>query len=164
MAVSFEEIESKIKGVILGVLGSIIASFSIALGVSVLTSDSWTIIFSGLIVGIASSFANSLAPLTSKSRLISSRSFSKEDLWQVIISLVFTFVVVGLPLLPYPIMENLNIARVISITTGLVLLFIFAGNKAQLENDSPIGYALGIVTVGIIIAALSYYIPLYFIK
>ena len=164
MAISFEEIESKIKGVILGVLGSIIASFSIALGVSVLSPDRWTIITSGLIIGIASSFANSLGPLFSRSRLISSREFSKEDFWEVIISLIFTFIVVGLPLLPYPLMKNLNIARVISIMTGLVLLFIFASHKAQLENDSPLAYAFGIVIVGAIIAAVSYYIPLYFIK
>jgi len=56
------ELENKIKGII---FGSIIASFVTSLGVSLLTSDHWIILLAGLIVGVASSFANAFGPLIS---------------------------------------------------------------------------------------------------
>ena len=41
---SFIELKNKIKGVILGLFDSIAASFGTALGISILTSDRWTIL------------------------------------------------------------------------------------------------------------------------
>jgi len=161
---SFAELESKIKGVIFGLFGSIIASFGVALGVSVLTPDRWTILASGLIVGIASSFANSFGPLVSKTRLISSQTYSRIDLMQATGSLMLTFVVIGLPLVSYLLMADLAIARTISVMTGLVLLFIFGVHRAQLENESPLSYAFTMALIGAASAAICYLIALYFIK
>jgi VIT1/CCC1 family predicted Fe2+/Mn2+ transporter len=164
MPISFTEIESKIKGVILGLFGSIIASFGIALGVSVLTPERWTILVSGLIVGIASSFANSFGPLVSKSRLISNQVYSKDDLMQATGSLILTFIIIGLPLISYLLMSDLAIARIISVMTGLVLLFIFGVHRAQLENESPLSYAFAMASIGAAAAAICYLIALYFIE
>jgi len=161
---SFAELESKIKGVIFGLFGSIIASFGVALGVSVLTPDRWTILASGLIVGIASSFANSFGPLVSKTRLVSSQTYSRIDLMQATGSLMLTFIVIGLPLVSYLLMDNLAIARTISVMTGLVLLFIFGVHRAQLENESALSYAFTIALIGAAGAAICYLIAFYFIK
>ena len=56
------ELENKIKEIIFGLFGSIIASFGVSLGASFLTNDHTVILLSGLIVGIASSFANAFGP------------------------------------------------------------------------------------------------------
>ena len=161
---SFAELEVKIRGVIFGLFGSIMASFGVALGVSVLTTDRWTILISGLIVGMASSFANSFGPLVSKTRLISSRTYSKGDFMQATGSLILTFIIVGLPLISYLLMDNLVIARVISVMTGLVLLFIFGVHWAQLENESPLSYAFIMTIIGITGAIICYLFAFYFIK
>jgi len=161
---SFAELESKIKGVIFGLFGSIIASFGVALGVSVLTPDRWTILVSGLIVGIASSFANSFGPLVSRTRLISGQTYSRIDLIQATGSLILTFIVIGLPLIPYLLMADLAIARTISVMTGLVLLFIFGVHRAQLENESPLSYAFAMTLIGAAGATICYLIAFYFIK
>ena len=160
---SFAELESKIKGVIFGLFGSIIASFGVALGVSVLTSDRWTILMSGLIVGIASSFANSFGPLVSKSRLVSSHAYSKSDLIQAAASLMLTFIIIGLPIISYLLMSDLIIARIISVMTGLVLLFIFGVHRAQLENTSPLSYAFEMALIGAASALICYFTALYFV-
>ena len=160
---SFAELESKIKGVIFGLFGSIIASFGVALGVSVLTSDRWTILVSGLIVGIASSFANSFGPLVSKSRLVSSHAYSKSDLMQAAASLMLTFIIIGLPIISYLLMSDLIIARIISVMTGLVLLFIFGVHRAQLENTSPLSYAFEMALIGAAGALICYFTALYFV-
>ena len=161
---SFAELESKIKGVIFGLFGSIMASFGVALGVSVLTPDRWTILMSGLIVGIASSFANSFGPLVSKTRLITSQTYSRIDLAQATGSLILTFIVIGLPLISYLLMDDLAIARTISVMTGLVLLFIFGVHRAQLENESPLSYAFTMALIGAVGAAICYLIAFYLIK
>ncbi|MCK4744627.1 hypothetical protein KAS41_01030 [Candidatus Parcubacteria bacterium] len=156
------DIEKKIQGIILGLFGSIIASFSIALGVSVLTSNYWTILSSGLIVGVASSFANSFGPLVAKSK---SQSYSKEDILESTGSFIFTFIIIALPLISYLLMGDLNIARIISLMTGIVLLFIFGVHRAQLENrKSPLAYAFTVASVGGIVAAACYFVALNFIK
>lgn len=160
---SFAELESKIKGVIFGLFGSIIASFGVALGVSVLTPDRWTILLSGLIVGTASSFANSFGPLVSKSRLISSHAYSKSDLIQAAASLILTFIIIGLPIISYLLMSDLIIARIISVMTGLVLLFIFGVHRAQLENESPLSYAFEMALIGAAGALICYFTALYFV-
>lgn len=161
---SFAELESKIKGVIFGLFGSIIASFGVALGVSVLTPSRWTILMSGLIVGIASSFANSFGPLVSKSRLINSHAYSKSDLAQAVASLMLTFIVIGLPIISYLLMSDLMVARIISVMTGLVLLFVFGVHRAQLENESPLSYAFEMVLIGVAGALICYFAAYYFIK
>ena len=167
MPFTFEEIESKIKGVILGLFGSIIASFGVALGVSVLTSDRWAILLSGLIVGTASSFANSFGPLISKFRLTSltgGQAYSGNDFMQATASSALTFIIVGMPLIPYILMDDLAIARTISVMTGLVLLFIFGIHRAQLENESPLTYGFKMSLIGAAGAAICYLIATHFIK
>jgi len=161
---SFAELESKIKGVIFGLFGSIIASFGVALGISALTPERWTILSAGLIVGMASSFANSFGPLVSKSRLISGHNYSKEDLMQVFASLILTFIIIGLPLVSYLLMDDLAIARAISIMTGLVLLFIFGVHRAQLENEPALPYAFTMSLIGVVAAVICYFGAIYLIK
>ena len=162
---NFKGLEDKIKGVIFGLFGSIMASFDVALGVSILTSDSWTIFISGLIVGMASSFANSFGPLITKSRFVDSQAYSINDLIQSLISFTLTFVVVSLPLIPY-FFSNLIIARVVSITSGLVLLFIFGVHKGQLEylEESPLVYGFKIALIGAIGAVICYFSALYLVR
>ena len=157
------DIEKKIQGIILGLFGSIMASFGIALGVSVITSNYWTILSSGLIVGVASSFANSFGPLVAKSK---SQNYSKEDILESSGSFIFTFIIIILPLISYPLMNNIDIARIISIMTGIVLLFIFGIHRAQLENrcSSPLLYAFTVALVGAIFAIICYISAVYFIK
>lgn len=157
------DIEKKIQGIILGLFGSIMASFGIALGVSILTSNHWAILSSGLIVGIASSFANSFGPLVAKSK---SQHYSKEDILESSGSFVFTFIIITLPLISYPLMGNLDIARIISVMTGIVLLFIFGVHRAQLENrcSSPLLYAFMVALVGALFAIICYVSAFYFIK
>ena len=154
-SLEISDIEKKIQGIILGLFGSVMGSFGTALGVSVLTSDYLTIVSAGLIVGLASSFANSFGPLVAKSK---SQIYGKEDLWEGTASFLFTFVVITLPLLSYLLMDNIKIARTISIMTGLVLIFIFAIQQSLVEKDkkSPLSYASGIVFVGIVFSLACY--------
>ena len=157
------DIEKKMQGIILGLFGSIMASFGIALGISTLTSNHWTILSSGLIVGLASSFANSFGPLVAKSK---SQTYSKDDLLESSGSFVLTFIIIVLPLISYLLMDNLDIARVISIMTGIVLLFIFGIHRAQLENksSSSLFYAFIVAFIGVIFAIICYAGAFYFIK
>ena len=164
MPIPFLDLENKIKGVIFGLFGSIIASVGVALGVSVLTSRHITILLAGLIVGLSSSYANSFGPLVSKSRLITSQTYSKDDFIQSTASMILTFITISLPLISYIVMKDLVIARIISVMTGLVLLFIFGVHRAQLENESPLSYAFVISLIGAIVMAVCYIIPLYYIK
>ncbi len=157
------DIEKKIRGIILGLFGSIMASFGIALGVSVLTSNYWTILSSGLIVGIASSFANSFGPLIAKSK---SQAYSKEDILESSGSFALTFIIIALPLVSYLLMDDLDIARTISVMTGVVLLFIFGIHRAQLENrySSPLLYAFTVALAGALFALICYSTASYFIR
>ena len=157
------DIEKKIQGIILGLFGSIMASFGIALGISTLTSNHWTILSSGLIVGLASSFANSFGPLVVKSK---TQIYSKDDFFESTGSFVFTFIIIALPLISYLFMDDLNIARIISIMTGLVLLFIFGIHRALLEGktSSPLFYASTVALIGALFAIMCYASAIYFMK
>jgi VIT1/CCC1 family predicted Fe2+/Mn2+ transporter len=153
------ELENKIKGMIFGLFGSIIASSATSLCVSFLTSDYWTILLSGLIVGIASSFANAFGPLVSSSQMLSQQSYAVQDFKQAIGSSILTFIIIGLPLISYILINKLDLARIISITTSLVLLFIFGIHKAQMEHDtSPLRYGFLVSLFGTTIFALCYYL------
>ena len=166
MPFQFSEIQKKIQGVIAGLFGSIMASFGIALGVSALTPDYWVILLSGLIVGVASSFANSFGPLISKSQIVNSQkqTYSKENIMQATASLVLTFIIIILPLVSYLLMRDIIIARTISVMTGLALLFIFGVHRAQLENKPPLLYAFTITSIGAVGAAVCYLIALNFVR
>ncbi|HBI33790.1 MAG TPA: hypothetical protein DEA43_03190 [Candidatus Moranbacteria bacterium] len=157
------ELENKLKGIIFGLFGSIIASLATSLSVSLLISDHWTILLSGLIVGVSSSFANSFGPLVSSAQMLNQRRYSTKDFEQSIASSMLTFIIISLPLVPYALIGNLDLSRIISITTGLVLLFIFGVHRAQLEYDgSPLKYGLSISIFGAMIVSLCYYLVYYF--
>ena len=160
----FLDLKDKIKGVIFGLLGSIIASVSVALGVSVLTSRHWSILLAGLIVGLASSYANSFGPLISESSSISKQIYSRTNFIQATASLVLTFITVTLPLISYVVISDLNIARIISVITGLVLVFIFGVHQAQLENESPLFYATITTFIGATIITACYIAVVYIAK
>lgn len=152
----------KIKEMIFGLFGSIIASFGVSLGASVLTSDHLTILLSGLIVGVASSFANAFGPLVSSTQMLSRETYSKQDLQQAAGSSVLTFVIVGLPLVPYLLIGDVAIGRIISVITGLVLLFIFGVHQAQLERKSPLSYGFSMALIGAIAAGFFFYLAVLF--
>lgn len=154
----FTDLENKLREIIFGIVGSIIASFCVSLGVSTLTSHFWTIILAGFIVGLAGSFANAFAPLIVSSRILHTESFSRNDFAQCVGSLFLTLVVVGLPLVPYALMDNLSVARIISVMTGLVLLFIFGIYRAQLEGKSPLFHGFFLVFIGSASAYICYYV------
>lgn len=141
--------------------GSIIAGFSAAVGVSVLTSSQSSVLIAGFMVGLASSFANSFGPVVSKYNLSSSQEFSKNDIAQAVGSFTLTFLVVNFSLLPYIFMP-LPIARIISVIIGLVLLFIFGIQQAQMEYDYPLIYGFWMVSIGIISVAICYWTASYF--
>ncbi|MFA5986652.1 MAG: VIT1/CCC1 transporter family protein [Parcubacteria group bacterium] len=150
------ELEDKIKGVIAGLFGSIIASFGVALGASLLTTNYWTVILSGLIVGLASSFANAFGPLVSSTRMHNSQMCSSDDLGQAFGSCFLTFIFVGMPLISYVLINDLSLARIISIITGLVLLFILGVHEAQLEHRSPLVFGFTMMMVGVVCAYVFY--------
>jgi VIT1/CCC1 family predicted Fe2+/Mn2+ transporter len=156
------ELENKIKEIIFGLFGSIIASFGVSLGASFLTTDHLTILLSGLIVGIASSFANAFGPLISSSQMQSRQTYSEQDFKQAAGSSLLTFIIVVMPLVSYILIGNLGIARIISVITGLVLLFIFGIHQAQLERKSPLGYGFSMALAGAICAGLFYYLAVLF--
>ncbi|MEN8252305.1 MAG: VIT1/CCC1 transporter family protein [Patescibacteria group bacterium] len=157
------EIIDKITGIIFGLFGSIIASFGVALMASFLTDDPLTIVFAGLIVAIASSIANAFGPLTCSSNIVNDKAYSKEDVEQSCGSLFLTFFIVVLPLIPYLLVSELELARMISIMTGLILLFIFGAQHAQLRQYSPLLYGFMMVAIGIICAYLCVYVSHFFI-
>ncbi|MCX6766591.1 MAG: VIT1/CCC1 transporter family protein [Candidatus Moranbacteria bacterium] len=156
------ELENKIKEIIFGLFGSIIASFGVSLGASFLTTSHWTILLSGLIVGVASSFANAFGPLISSSQMQSRQTYSTQDFQQAAGSSLLTLIIVGLPLVSYVLIDGLGLARIISVITGLVLLFIFGVHQAQLERKSPLGYGFTMALVGLICAWLFYYLAILF--
>ena len=156
------ELENKIKEIIFGLFGSIIASFGVSLGASFLTTSHWTILLSGLIVGVASSFANAFGPLISSSQMQSRQTYSTQDFQQAAGSFFLTFVIVGLPIVPYVLISDLGIARTISVITGLVLLFIFGVHQAQLEHKSPLGYGFSMALIGAVCAGLFYFLAVLF--
>jgi VIT1/CCC1 family predicted Fe2+/Mn2+ transporter len=156
------ELENKIKEIIFGLFGSIIASFGVSLGASFLTANHTTILLSGLIVGVASSFANAFGPLVSSSQMLTRQTYSKQDFQQAFGSSVLTFIIVGLPLVSYILISDLGIARIISVITGLVLLFIFGVHQAQLERKSALGYGFTMALVGVICAGIFYYLAILF--
>ncbi|MCX6762674.1 MAG: VIT1/CCC1 transporter family protein [Candidatus Moranbacteria bacterium] len=156
------ELENKIKEIIFGLFGSIIASFGVSLGASFLTSDHTVILLSGLIVGIASSFANAFGPLISSSQMQIRQTYSKQDFQQAGGSFFLTFIIVGLPLVSYVLIRDVGIGRIISVITGLVLLFIFGVHQAQLERKSPLGYGFSMALIGAIAAGVFYYLALLF--
>lgn len=156
------ELENKIKEIIFGLFGSIIASFGVSLGASFLTNDHTVILLSGLIVGIASSFANAFGPLISSSQMQIRQTYSKQDFQQAGGSFFLTFIITGLPLVSYILIGDVGIGRIISVITGLVLLFIFGVHQAQLERKSPLGYGFSMALIGAIAAGIFYFLALLF--
>jgi VIT1/CCC1 family predicted Fe2+/Mn2+ transporter len=156
------ELENKIKEIIFGLFGSIIASFGVSLGASFLTANHGAIVLSGLIVGIASSFANSFGPLISSSQMQIRETYSKQDFQQAAGSFFLTFVIVGLPIVSYVLITDLGLARIISVITGLVLLFIFGVHQAQLQRKSPLSYGFSMALIGAVAAGFFYYLALFF--
>lgn len=154
----FTDLENKLREVIFGIVGAVIASFCVSLGVSTITSDHWTIVVAGLIVGVAGSAANSFGPLIVSSPVLHTQSPSRNDLAQCLGSLFLTLAIVILPLISYMVMEDLSIARFISIMTGLVLLFIFGIYRAQLEGKSPLTHGFLMVLIGVVSVYVCYYI------
>jgi VIT1/CCC1 family predicted Fe2+/Mn2+ transporter len=156
------ELENKIKEIIFGLFGSIIASFGVSLGASFLTTNHTTILLSGLIVGVASSFANAFGPLISSSQMQIRQTYSKEDFQQAGGSFLLTLIIVGMSIIPYILISDLGLARIISVITGLVLLFIFGVHQAQLERKSPLSYGFSMALIGAFCAGLFYYLALFF--
>jgi VIT1/CCC1 family predicted Fe2+/Mn2+ transporter len=152
------EIIDKITGIIFGLFGSIIASFGVALAASFLTDNPWTIVLAGFIVGIASSFANAFGPLVSSSQILNNKLYSRQDLEQALASSLLTLFIVSLPLLPYLLISDLVLARMVSVMTGLVLLFVFGVQHAQLKHNSPLMYGFMMVAIGIAAAYACSYI------
>jgi len=151
------EIIDKITGVIFGLFGSIIASFCVSFATSLFTNDSIAIVLAGFLVGIASSFANAFGPVVSSSQILDNKIYSKQDIEQALVSFIVTIFIVGLPLVPYILFKDIVLARMISIMIGLVLLFIFGVQHAQLKHYSPLLYGFMMVTIGIVCAyAVSY--------
>ncbi len=146
------DIVDKITGMIFGLFGSIIASFGVSLAASFLTDDPWVILFSGLLVGVASSFANAFGPLVCSSHVLHDKTYSKHDIEQSLGSFFLTLTIVVLPLIPYILISELQLARMISVMTGLVLLFIFGVQHAQLKHQSPLLYGFMMVIIGIVCA------------
>jgi VIT1/CCC1 family predicted Fe2+/Mn2+ transporter len=152
------EIIDKITGIIFGLFGSIIASFGVALAASFLTDNPWTIVLAGFIVGIASSFANAFGPLVSSSQILNNKLYSRQDLEQALASSLLTLFIVSLPLLPYLLISDLVLARMVSVMTGLVLLFVFGVQHAQLKHNFPLMYGFMMVAIGIAAAYACSYI------
>ncbi|XLQ20660.1 MAG: VIT1/CCC1 transporter family protein [Candidatus Moraniibacteriota bacterium] len=148
----------KITGMIFGLFGSIIAGFCVSLITSFLTDNQWTILLAGFIIGVTSSFANAFGPLVSSSQVLSDKIYSKRDMEQAVASFLLTFVVVSLPLFPYILVNDLVLARMISVMTGLVLLFIFGVQHAQLKHYSPLLYGFMMVAIGFVSAYICSYI------
>ena len=152
------ELQDKIKGIISGLFGSIIASFCVSLGASLLIADHRTIVLSGLIVGLACSFANAFGPLVSSTRMITYQRCSAQDIEQALGSFMLTFIFVILPLVSYMVIANLALARIIAIITGLALLFILGVHQAQLEHRSPLRNGFVMAIAGVISAAIFYFL------
>ena len=161
---AFEELENKIRVVISGLFGSITASFSVALGVSVLTSDRWTIIMSGVIVGIAGSLANAASPFVSRTNFLRPNISFKSIMKQSASSFLITFVIIFLPIVSYLLMASIGVARITSLITGLVMLFIFGVHRAEVEGrTNPVSHAFGMVLFGMAAAFVAFAVAKYYI-
>jgi VIT1/CCC1 family predicted Fe2+/Mn2+ transporter len=82
----------------------------------------------------------------------------RQDLEQAIGSFLLTFIFVLLPLVPYMFIANLALARIISIITGLVLLFILGVHQAQLEHNSPLRHGFVMAMIGAACAYIFYFL------
>lgn len=161
---AFEELENKVKVVISGLFGSITASFSVALGVSVLTPNRWTIILSGIIVGAAGSLANAASPFVSRSNFLKPNISFKTILKQSTSSFIVTFVIISLPIVSYLLMDTIGVARITSLITGLVMLFIFGVHRAEVEGrTNPVSHAFGLVLFGMAMAFVAFAVARYYI-
>ena len=157
------EIIDKITGVIFGLFGSIIASLCVSFATSLLTDDSVAIVLAGSLVGTASSFANAFGPVVSSSQILDNKIYSKQDIEQALVSFIVTIFIVGLPLIPYILFKDMALARMISVMTGLVLLFIFGVQHAQLKHYSPLLYGFMMVAIGIVCAYAAAYATHFFV-
>lgn len=162
--VTLGDFENKIRLVISGLFGSITASLSVSLGVSVLTENRWTIIVSGLIVGLAGSVANAASPLITRANFLKSDVPIGQMLRQSASSFLVTFAIIFLPIVSYLIMDDMNIARATSLITGLVMLFIFGVHRAEFDDRAnPVKYAVGIVLLAGSVVAATYLVARYYV-
>ena len=161
---AFDEIENKVRVVIFGLFGSVMACFSVTLGVSILTSDRWTIVTAGIIVGIAGSLANAVSPFVSRTSFLRPSISFRAIVRQSASSFFATFAIIFLSIISYLLMESIIVARITSLVTGMVMLFIFGIHRAEMENrENSIAHAFGIVFLGATAAALSFVVARYYI-
>jgi len=95
--------------------------------------------------------------------MINNQTYANQDFKQAMGSLMITFIIVIMPLIAYVIIGNLDLARMISVMTGLVLLFVFGVHRAQLEYGiSPLRYGFSMALVGAVCACSFYYLANFF--
>lgn len=164
MATALESFKKEVGATVSGISGSIIASFSVALGVSVLTESRWTIVTAGIIFGIAGSLANVADPFAAKANFLRSRISIRQAVNRLSPSFSNVFIIIFLPLLPYLLIDYLAAARIISLATGLILLFIFGARRVSAggkKNPARLGFLsvlLGLLAALIALAVARYYI------
>lgn len=158
-----------LEGFAFGMTDGIICFLGIIIGVAQATRDPMMVIIAGIVGGIADAFGNSIGFFISQLTEQSIQEHQKETLGQevrvhtqkeVIFSGIFSFIatIIALILLigPYLIIQDFQIAMLVTLFLGVFALFFLGQYVAKITGKNKFKMGLTYSIIGLIGAILSY--------
>lgn len=122
------------EGIGFGLSSAVITTLGLMIGLWATTKSKTIIIGGVLTIAIADAFSDALGIHISKE---SNKKNKERHIWRATLSTFFTKIIIGLTFLVPIMFFSLNVAIIISIIYGLIILCIFSYYLAISRNDFP---------------------------
>lgn len=146
------------KGVGFGLTSGIITTLGLMVGLSSGTGSKSIVIGAILLIAIADSLSDSLGIHVSEEFELKHK---KKEVWESMTSTFFTKFIITLTFIIPVLILNLNLAIIISIVWGLVLLTIFSYIIAKQKNAPPHKAILEHLVIAVIVIIITHYLGIW---
>jgi predicted membrane protein (TIGR00267 family) len=153
------------QGVAFGTMDGLITILGVVIGVANATGSSAIVVISGLVAGVANAFGNSIGFYASElaeraehlheNQHVSSMAEARRS---TLLSFLTSLASMAVPVVPFTLLENLQLAMTISLIAALALLFVLGSLVGKLGRENPWRFGLRYVLLGLAGAALSFVI------
>jgi predicted membrane protein (TIGR00267 family) len=151
------------QGVAFGTMDGLITILGVVIGIASATESSAIVVISGLVAGVANAFGNSIGFYASElaeraehiheNQHVSSMAEARRSTFLSFVTSLASMVV---PVVPFTLLANLQLAMTISLIVALATLFVLGALVGKLSRENLWRFGLRYVLLGLTGAALSF--------
>jgi predicted membrane protein (TIGR00267 family) len=151
------------QGVAFGTMDGLITIVGVVIGIATATDSSAIVVISGVVAGVANAFGNSIgfyaSELAERAEHIHENqhvSSMVETRRSTLLSFVSSLASMIVPVVPFALLRDLQLAMIVSLTVALATLFVLGALVGKLSRENLWRFGLRYALLGLAGAVLSF--------